>query len=250
MKTRTLLSTAALSLMAYTSTSTSAGAATLIHHYDFSAGVTDSAGTDNGALMDNANTSGGVLNLDGDGDFVQFSAYLVPTGGSYSVSFFATRIAPQNAYYTEVISQAYSGGPGFYIGSAGESMRVTDVWGPGLNFAPSSQMAHYALTVDASNNVSRMYIDGVLAASTNFAISTATGGSTTRLGRQFYPYDEFFHGTIDDLRIYSGALSGDEVARLASPVPEPQGYALFAVGLGLLGTTLLRRRLRPQGARR
>lgn len=248
MKTRTLLSTAALSLMACTSAS--AGAATLIHHYDFSAGVTDSAGTDNGTLMDNANTSGGVLNLDGDGDFVQFSAYLVPTSGSYSVSFFATRIAPQNAYYTEVISQAYSGGPGFYIGSAGESMRVTDVWGPGLNFAPSSQMAHYALTVDASNNISRMYIDGVLAASTNFAISTATGGSTTRLGRQFYPYDEFFHGTIDELRIYSGALSGDEVAQLAAPVPEPSTYAMYGTGLGLLGTSVLRRRIRKQGGRR
>jgi hypothetical protein len=37
-----------------------AQAATLIHHYDFSSGVTDSAGSANGTLVGDASTAGGV----------------------------------------------------------------------------------------------------------------------------------------------------------------------------------------------
>ena len=49
-------------------------------------------------------------------------------------------------------------------------------------------------------------------------------------------------GSVDYIRTYDRALSGDEVARLAPPVPEPESWAMLGAGLGLLA--LLRRRHR------
>lgn len=220
-----------------------AQAATLIHHYDFSSGVTDSAGSANGTLVGDASTAGGVLTLDGDGGYVQFSSFLVPTSGSYSVSFFATRAVSQGSY-AEVISQAYSGA-GFYIGTdPGGNMRASDAWGStGVAFAAPGVMTHYALTVDAGSNTSNLYVNGTLAASIGYAYGSGTSGTATRFGAQFAPYGECFNGTIDDVRIYSGALSGNEVALLANPVPEPASYAMFAAGLVLVGARARRRRM-------
>ena len=72
------------------------------------------------------------------------------------------------------------------------------------------------LTADATNV--RLYIDGQLVASKGSALSLTSGGTDTRLGRQFDTSSEFFHGKIDELWIYSGALTAVEVAALASTV--------------------------------
>lgn len=217
-------------------------AATLIHHYDFTSGVTDSAGSADGTLLGNASTAGGVLTLDGDGDYVQFSSYLVPTSGSYSVSFFAQRAVAQS-WYTEVISQANTGG-GFYIGTdPSGNIRAADNWvSTGVPFGTPGVTGHYALTVDAGASTTRLYVNGTLAASVNYALTSVSGGTYTRFGRQFDPYSEYFQGTIDDVRIYDGALTGNEVALLANPVPEPSTYAMLAAGLGLIGVLARRRR--------
>jgi hypothetical protein len=217
-------------------------AATLLHHYDFTSGVTDSAGSANGTLLGDASTAGGVLTLDGDGDYVQFSSNLVPTGGSYSVSFFAARAVVQGSH-TEVISQAYSGG-GFYVGTdPSGTIRAGDGWlSTGVSFGTPGVTDHYALTVDAGSNTSRLYVNGTLAASVNYALTSASGGTYTRFGRQFDPYSEYFQGTIDDMRIYDGALTGNEVFALANAVPEPSTYTMLAAGLGLVGALARRRR--------
>lgn len=219
-----------------------AQAATLIHHYDFTNGVTDSAGSANGVLMGDATTTGGVLVLDGDGDYVQFASNLVPTNGSYSVSFFASRAVAQT-WYTEVISQAYSGG-GFYMGTDPSGyIRAGDGWGAtGVSFGAPGMTDHYALTVDAGGSTSKLYVNGTLAASVGYALTSGLGGTYTRFGRQFDPYAEYFQGTVDDVRIYDGALTDREVAMLANPVPEPSTYAMLAAGLGLLGAVAQRRR--------
>jgi len=49
-------------------------------------------------------------------------------------------------------------------------------------------------------------------------------------------------GSVDYIRTYDRALSGEEVGRLAPPVPEPESWAMLGAGLGLLA--LLRRRQR------
>jgi hypothetical protein len=219
-----------------------AGAANLNHQYNFSSGVTDLAGTQNGTLLGGATVSGGVLNLAGTGEYAEFATSIVPTAGSYSVALFARGNAAQTGY-TELISQGYSGGPGFYIGTdaSGTLMRATDSWvATGVAFGAPGVWTHYALVVDASANTSKLFVNGSLAALLPQAIVTTSGGSPTRLGRQFAPYNEFFNGAIDEVRTYDGVLTVAEVQALAA-VPEPAAAGLLAVGLALLGWQARRR---------
>lgn len=215
---------------------TAADAATLMHHYDFNSGVTDVVGSANGTFIGGAGVSGGRLVLDGVNDYVQFDQAIVPTSGSYSVALFGLR-ATKEPWYTEMISQGWSGGPGFYIGSNLEDdIRVSDSWmNTGVPFGAVGKMTHYALTVDEATGVSTLYKNGWMVASVPFAITVGAGGDATRLGRQFSIEccAESFNGELADLRIYNGALTAKEVAEIAG-VPEPQTYAQMIGGLLLL----------------
>lgn len=210
----------------------------LLHFYPFDSGATDAAGTADGVLSDGATVSGGTLTLNGTTGFVQFGGHLVPTSGSYTVALFE-RASTLATSYTEMISQGSSGGPGFYIGKdSAAGIRVTDSWGGanGEAFPPDGLWHHFALVVDGAANTSTLYIDGLARQSIGFAIATNSGGGDTRLGRQFAPYDEFFPGSLDDVRIYDNALSAREVAGIAG-VPEPVAALplAMAMGAGLLG---------------
>lgn len=216
-------------------------AATLLHHYDFTSGVEDLAGDDDGTLVNGAVIENGRLVLDGVNDYVQFTTRLVPTEGAWSVSFFARRDRDQ-AVHTEVVSQGMSSGPGFYVGTAPNGqIRVGDQWtSTGEPFSAPGVFAHYAVTVDPGTSSTFLYVDGALAASRTFAIAVSASGTTTRLGRQFDPFDEYFAGAIDEFRVYSGALTEAEVSTLAAPVPEPSTFVL--IGAGFAGLAVWRRR--------
>lgn len=100
----------------------------------------------------------------------------------------------------------------------------------------------------ASNNY--LYVDGSLQATTGtdaLVFNTASfivgghGGGTTG----YYSYD--FTGLIDDLQVYSGALSASDVSFLyhnaGQAIPAPATYASLA-GLGALGSAVWHRRRR------
>ena len=189
-------------------------AATALHHYAFNnSGVDDSIGTTNGTLVGGATLVGGRLNLDGSTGYVQFNQHIVPTTGSFSIAFFAQEVSPQPTY-TEIVSQGASMQLGFYVGYdpyhkvwIGDALQNTDI-----PFPSDGLLYHYAVT--ATTTDTRFYIDGYLIA-TFGPISMTSSGGGTRLGQQYDPYKEFFHGNIDEFWVYSGALTPDEVSALA-----------------------------------
>jgi hypothetical protein len=137
--------------------------------------------------------------------------------------------------FIELISQGFSGGPGFYIGHDPSGfIRVSDSWNSLIEPFPSDgQFHHFAVTVDADTDNSRLYVDGVLTDTFGSTIATTSGGTDTRFGRQFNPFLEFFGGALDEVRIYDASLTAGEVAQLTA-VPEPSTLVLLVIAL--LGT--------------
>lgn len=225
--------TSALVALALGTSAAAAHAAALLHYYPMNGNLADAAGTADGSLFSGASIAGDYLALGGSNGYAEFDTHLVPTSGSYSVAFFA-RIQEFRFDYFEFISQGHSGGPGFYIGKdTGFGFRATDSWiSPGIPMIAAGQWHHIALTVDAVANASTLYVDGTAVGSVPYAIATTPAGSNTRLGRQFEPYAEFFPGDLDELRIYDGALSDEEVRGLAVPAP---GTIVGASALALAG---------------
>jgi hypothetical protein len=81
----------------------------------------------------------------------------------------------------------------------------------------------------------RLYRDGSLLGVFAPIGVTGAGGTDTRLGRQFDPFSEYFHGQMDDLWIFNGALTATEVHDLAIPEPASAGIFIAAAttwGLG------------------
>jgi hypothetical protein len=190
----------------------------LIHHYPFAGDASDVVGGADGALVGGAGVSGGILTLDGSTGYLQMPGKVVPTAGSYTVALFV-RLDVPHPQHVEFISQGCSSCPGFYIGlDPGGLSRVTDDWRPATVSPTDGAFHHYALTVDADGGQSFLYLDGVLEATTNSALTTTTLGTDTRLGRQFEPFNEFLDGDLDEVRIYVGVLSAAEVAGLAAGI--------------------------------
>ena len=208
--------------------------AALVHDYEFSApgAVLDTAGTADGTLLGGATVSGGALHLDGISGYVDFGSFLVPTGGSAYSIFIRVDGQPFGGGFAEMISQGQTGGTGIYLGIAQNgNIRATDYhFDTGVAF-PYGQ---HDFLFSTQPGASRLYVDGALVFSTADQAIAYTNGSTTRFGRQFAPYNEFFRGDIDAIRIY------DSVE--APAVPEPATWALMIGGFAVVGGAMRRAR--------
>ena len=230
----------------------------VIHAYDFattyaSGGgtfVSDLVGSADGELLGGASVSGGALVLDGQNDFVQFASHLVPTAGAdFSVLLRVSIDAVQSASIVEFISQGVSNAPGFYIGtdSTGAGFRLSDVYHAPNLALPSRGVFHDLFLTNGAGGF-RFSIDGVEVFSAAAVGSYTALGSHTRLGRQFDPFGEFFHGEIDTLRVFDTVVTYAEAnAPLGGgAVPEPATWAMMLLGFAGLGAALrTRRRVGP-----
>jgi hypothetical protein len=132
-----------------------------------------------------------------------------------------------------------------HLGAGNTNIRSGDTWSiatasTGVPSPTDGQYHAYTVTRDSGLNVTRLYLDFVLAATFGSAIASPAGGTDTRLGRQYGPLFEFFEGNLDDVAIYNHALTGDEVGQLANPVPEPSTFALSLTAIA--GAAYVRRR--------
>ncbi|MGG7567705.1 LamG-like jellyroll fold domain-containing protein [Rhodovulum sp. DZ06] len=223
-----------------------AAAATLTHAYDFNAGtVTDTVGGVNGGVLGGASvTGGGALFVNGaPGSYAELTGKVVPTGGAaFSVALSAQAFS-WGSGIVELISQGFSGGPGFYIGYAGSNFRLSDqLASTPVAFPTDGEWHDYLLTSSAAGT--SFYIDGAPALAAAVQLAPTASGTNTRFGAQFAPYTENFHGLIDDVMVWDDALSTSEINALygVSDVPVPAAAPLLAGAVALL-VGLRRRRV-------
>ncbi|MCA8997201.1 MAG: DUF4347 domain-containing protein, partial [Planctomycetaceae bacterium] len=163
---------------------------------------------------------GNVLNLDGVDDSVEMTAtYGSPTSVTLAAWIDADAIDTKGGMIIQLqeaielrlnafgeLQLAYEDGTGFsYLADTGNSLVGTG-W------------RHVAVTFDDAANEQRLYLDGVLVAQANDtgAISYIYG-TDTRIGAHINPLETFyFTGRIDDARIYTRALSAEEISAIAA----------------------------------
>jgi hypothetical protein len=204
-------------------------AASLVARYALDGNVNDGSGHGyNGTIIGLPTYVDGVegqaLLLGGDEDYVDFGTpagwpsgleprSMTGWGKTGSIAVGWRWIA---AYGTGATSQAmFIGlyGPDLYGGGHGD-----DVMSPG--FWDTDEWHHVGLTYDGAT--ARLYADGVEVASA--AKNWNLVPSRAHIGRQVSDQIEFWTGSVDDVRIYSEALSAGEIAWLAgrrSPVHKP-----------------------------
>ncbi len=203
--------------------------AALLHQYSFNNSTSDSVGGMNATLNGGASVSGGSLALNGTSAYAQLSGFAIPTS-NFSITFDAT-IAAYSGGTVEMISQGYSGGPGFYIGLSNGVFRLGDNFLGTPVATPTLTVSHsYELISNSAGT--QFFIDGTSVFTSTTQATAPQTGTATRVGAQFSTYGEYFDGTISNLSIYSGT----------PPVPEPASWALL--GVGVLALPVLRRRAR------
>jgi hypothetical protein len=192
----------------------------LLHRFQFDGAVADEAGNAVGVLLNGAQIAQGRLWTDGINDSLDFDRCLIPGSGSVSIALWAFPARAGGGQYQELISQGGSPDGGqscFYVGRDRDDdrFRIGDQWL--VTDVPYDRLVgswhHLVVVVDRSRNVTEFWIDGALMGTRAVAIQVSTRG-VTAVGRQ-YCCGEHFHGMIDDLRVYSGALSGVEIQSMA-----------------------------------
>ena len=243
-------------------------AATLVHQWKFD-DLTDSVGGANATLVGSATTAGSSLQLPGGGVFANYaSVNIAPTlngSASLTVESWFTMSQLNNWSKVWMFGQNTGGEPRLsYI-------NFTPRTGLGGNFPKSDfdptgagefnttaganpaamlvNTEYHVMTVfDAGTDTQSFYINGVLADTGSMGGFNVTNLSpnTMRFGGGFFYGDPDLQGSIDEISVWSGALTGTEVLAEfnAGPdvaaVPEPSGALLGLAGLALVSR---RRRL-------
>ncbi|QDV78174.1 LamG domain-containing protein [Botrimarina mediterranea] len=114
-----------------------------------------------------------------------------------------------------VMDEPTNGGrPAIAFNHSGSSFR----WSSGGAAAVGGGWRHYVGVFDDAANTLKLYIDGVLVATTNTTDSidwAANIGATTAVGGTSYPIASYnLDGRVDDVRVYGRALSESEIAEV------------------------------------
>lgn len=217
----------------------------LVHRYSFAADANDSVGTAHGKLVNGASITGGAVVLPGGTPSSDpTSAYVdLPNGLLTNLT-----AATFEAWVTDNESGAWARIWDFGNSSDGEdapnsgvrwvygginnsgnllgSIHVNDRGGDSAVETPrpaSGQKTHVVWSSDIANHTSWLYLNGSLkAVNTTTIVSPADIGPSLNnwLGRSQFAGDPTFSGSIDEFRIYNGALSALQVALDAAAGPD------------------------------
>jgi len=203
---------------------------TLAHRYSFTANANDSEGSANGTLSGGATIASGVVVLNGSSAFVDlpndmftnlnsgtFEAWFTDNGGGGWARLwdFGNSSGGEGnqgggtSYMFLSIPSGFGGVRGAYNLGSGE--QLID-----LANRPTVGVEHHVVwTQDGNAQTAKIYIDGALIGENDsFTFTPAAIGSTVNdwLGRSQYN-DPYYYGSIDEFRIYSAALSAQQVTQ-------------------------------------
>ncbi len=207
-------------------------AAGLHGHYEFenagdlgqdtSVGALQSGTINGNVTLDNDATRGNVLSLGGDGDYIDItSTFGDPSDLTLSAwvkytttdIWAGTVISLGDVAMIRVEDSAHGTNGQFYDGTTWQPTSTV------LNL-DDGQWHHIAFTFDDTADTQVLYVDGVAVNTTNYtgSIDWAGGFSNTRIGAHPGPaapnFD--FNGNIDGVRVYTRALTADEIAAVAN----------------------------------
>lgn len=232
-------------------TTTSSAAVLAYWKFDEGSGTsaTDSSGNGNHGTITGASwtsgKSGGALSFNGaNRDYVEItgllgspanvtiSAWIFPTStdvkgaevlnvGDYLA--IRTNWTEQTPWVSAIMGSFYSAAPGFRATFLPVSLDASSGW------------HHLAYTVDDTNNVQRLYFDGVLVGTrrTTQSIQYSGWGTNTFIGRHGNgDIDYDYTGIIDEIRVYNRALSALEIKNIHHQFSDVIGHWTMDEGSG------------------
>jgi concanavalin A-like lectin/glucanase superfamily protein len=181
------------------------------------------------------------LRFDGSSSSVSFG--IVPlTGGNYTIALWVKSPFDGTGY---LIDAEYASGATRFIvslngGTLGGPTRGVRVEINGslatvtsADIFPIDTWFHLVLTMSASGNLLTAYLNGQPVGTTTFADTFGnTGTSGFIVGARHTQGSEFFHGTVDDILLYTTQLSPGEVQALYQQTSRPSTFD-FASFVGL-----------------
>jgi hypothetical protein len=197
----------------------------LTHRYSFDKDATDSVGHADGVLHGNATVTKGQVNLDGQrGSYVGLPGGLIAGYPAVTFEFWATLGTNRN--WVRVFDQGSTNGANgqhdlyFCPRSGSRDFRLTimdpqpreRVVSIPRNLDNQTNL-HVACVLDPRSGFMGIYTNGALAASRQDLTSLSSVDTNLFfLGRSLFASDGWFNGSIDEFRIYNGALSASAVA--------------------------------------
>lgn len=219
-----------------TSTTTTAARPGLVAAYAFEQGsgvnVLDTSGYGNNGVITNATWApgryGGALKFAGNGWVTISSAPSIELGQTLTLEAWIYPDKPMYDWKDVIMKQrSWSTDPKYGISYY---LTAASQWGPptggvttsaeqmvkGPAFLPIGKWSHLASTYDGASV--RLYLNGTLIGSKAATGFVAGGSGPLRIGGNGI-WGEYFHGSIDEVRVYNRALTVDEIrADMNTPI--------------------------------
>jgi hypothetical protein len=180
---------------------------------------------------------GNAVKLCGNGEYVNLPSGIVSGLHDFTISAWVN--PSQNSPWSRVFD--FGTGTGNYmfltLSAGGGPLRfaITTSGGGGeqqingTGNLPLNTWSHVAVTL--SGHTGTLYVNGQAAGTNdNMTLTPADLGATNQdwIGRSQYPADPYLNGSVDDVNVYSQALSGSQIAALAAGQPGKGDVADYA----------------------
>ena len=193
----------------------------LVGWWPFNGNANDESGNGNHGLVIGANLTldrfgslDGAYDFDGLDDFIMLSDY--PTSGNQSFSIFGWIYTPNTSTRKNIISYGSNNSlKGLWLYVANDNLLHFDLsftFGPAAAVQIENNKWHHVGVVNNAGLI-QLYIDGFASGSTQIMLPNILSGGKT-IGSSIISDSGFFNGKIDDIGIWSRALTVQEITSL------------------------------------